>query len=255
MLFVGGALARSTDSASKAALRNAQSVNKNLGAPHAPPDFQFIGQGRIEGGAPGIWLIVGVPIQINDHTQTVGDIQAGDFVILSGRILNNGAWLADHLERSDGTDPLFTFNGTLETIGQEVWQVDGKPLLVNEQTQVDGDLAVDDLVLVTFTPLEDGSWLALNVEPFDEPWIEPTPTPTEAPASTESIAPAKKPAPAIIAAPKEKDKPSAKPKPAGNDDDNDEGDRGGDHDDDDHDHGGGQGDDHDDEHGGGDDDD
>jgi hypothetical protein len=194
------------------------------------PDFQFIGQGQIVGGSGMDWLFSGLPIELDEHTQIVGDLGAGDFVVLSGRILSNGAWLADHIERSDGKDTYFTFNGPLAAMAQGTWKVGGRLLMVDERTELGSDLALNDPVLVTFTLLEDGSWLALKVEYFDEPWIEPTPTPTV------TTAPAEEPAPAVISAPKKNDKPAAKPKPADYDDDDGHG-RGGDddHDDDNHD--------------------
>ena len=225
-LVVGVALAGSPDSDPRAALRKTQSVSKARVGFLEPPDFQFIGQGQIVGGAGMSWLISGVPIQLDDNTQIVGDLGAGDFVVLSGRILSSGNWLADHIERSDVKDVYFTFNGPLVAMSQESWKIGDKSLVVDERTELGSDLALDDLVLATFTLMEDGSWLALKVEYFDEPWVEPTPAPTE------TIAPAEKPAPAIITAPRENDKPSAKPKPAGDDDDDVDH---GDDDDDDHD--------------------
>jgi len=226
ILIVGVALAGSSGSDSKTALRNAQSFSKIRGGPQGSPDFQFIGQGQIVGGVGKTWLITGVPIEMDDHTQIHGDLQAGDFVVLSGRILSSGNWLADHIEPSEENAPFFTFNGPLVAMDQGFWKIGDKSLVVDERTELGSDLALDDLVLATFTLMEDGSWLALKVEYFDEPWVEPTPAPTE------TIAPAEKPAPAIITAPRENDKPSAKPKPAGDDDDDDDH---GDDDDDDHD--------------------
>jgi hypothetical protein len=225
MLVVGGALAGTTGSDSKAALQKAQTFNKIRTGMQGSPDFQFIGQGQIVGGAGMDWLISGVPIELDEHTQIVGDLGAGDFVVLSGRILSNGDWLADHIERSDGKDTYFTFNGPLAAMAQGTWKVGGRLLMVDERTELESDLALNDPVLATFTLLEDGSWLALKVEYFDEPWIEPTPTPTA------TLAPVKKPAPAVITAPKKNDKPAAKPRSAGDDDDDRDHDH---HDDDDH---------------------
>ncbi len=204
LLVVGVALAGSPDSGPRAALRKTQSVSKSRVGFLEPPDFQFIGQGQIVGGAGMGWLIGGVPIELDDNTQIVGDLNAGDFVVLSGRILSNGAWLADHIERSNEKDSYFTFNGPLVAMEQGTWKIGDKSLVVDERTELGSDLALNDPVLVNFTLMEDGSWLALKVEYFDKPWIEPTPTPTE------TLAPASEPAPAIITAPKGK---PTKPKP------------------------------------------
>ncbi len=211
MVVVGGALAGSTDSDSKAALREAQSVSKTQGGLQGPPDFQFIGQGQIVGGAGMGWLIGGVPVELDEHTQIDGDLNVGDFVILSGRILSSENWLADHIERSDEKASFFTFNGPLVSMDSGSWKIGDRLLVVDERTELGSDLALNDPVLVTFTLQEDGSWLALKVEYFDKPWIEPTPTPTE------TLAPAEETAPAIIAAPKSK--PPAWSKPGGDDED------------------------------------
>ncbi len=238
MLVVGGALAGSTGSDSKVALRKAQTVSKVRLGIQGSPDFQFIGQGQIVGGAGMDWLISGVPIELDEHTQIVGNLGAGDFVALSGRILSNGDWLADHIEPSDEKAKFFTFNGPLVSMEKGVWTIGNNSLVVNGRSELGIDLALNDPVLVTFTLMEDGSWLALKVEYFDEPWIEPTPAPTE------TLAPAANPAPAIITAPNKNNKPSIKQQPAGEDDNEDEHDHDGDHgDDEDHDHGGGEGDD------------
>lgn len=212
LLVVGVALAGSPDSDPRAALHKTQSVSKARGEALAPPDFQFIGQGQIVGGAGMDWLISGVPVELDDHTQIAGDLRAGDFVVLSGRILSNGDWQADHIERGNEQAAFFTFNGPLVGMTQGSWKVGDKSLVVDARTELESDLALNDPVLVTFTPQGDGSWLALKVEYFDKPWIEPTPTPTE------TLAPAVKPAPAVITAPKKNDKPPTKPKSSGKDD-------------------------------------
>jgi hypothetical protein len=223
LLIVGVAMAGSAGIDSKAALRSAQSFSKTRGGLLAPPDFQFVGQGRIVGGAGRIWLVSGVPIELDDHTQMAGNLRAGDYVLLSGRISKNGAWLADQIEYSSEKASFFTFNGPLASTENGVWVIGGKSLVVDARTELGSDLAVNDLVLVTFTPLDDNSWLALKIERFDEPWIEPTPIPTA------TLAPADNPPPASIKQPNKNntdDKSSNKPKPPGKDKDKDKPNRG-----------------------------
>jgi len=206
------AVAGFTFGGSKAALRSFKAFSKDPRGLMGSPDFQFIGQGRIVGGSGDTWLVEGVPLQVDDHTQIVGELHAGDFVSLSGRILRNGAWLADHIEPGEAKEATFTFNGPLEALAEGAWVIGGKSLRVNAQTQVDSGLAVNDLLLVTFTPLEDGTWQAVKIERFDAPWIEPTPTPTLTPVPTETetpvkLAPAKAPK-AIEIHPKKPKSPS-----------------------------------------------
>ena len=206
VLVIAIALAGFTFGGSKAALRSLQALSKDPRSLLGSPDFQFIGQGRIVGGSGDTWLVEGVPLQVDDHTQIVGELHAGDFVTLSGRILRNGAWLADRFEPGEAKEASFTFNGPLEGMADGVWVIGGKSLKVNEQTQVESGLAINDLVLVAFTPLEDGTWQAMKIERFDAPWIEPTPTPTVTPTPAETEAPAQIKAPKAIESPKIKPK-------------------------------------------------
>jgi len=173
----------------------------------APLDFQFIGEGWIVGGVGKTLVISGVSIQTDEGIQILGKLHAGDAVILSGRILRPGVWLADRIEQANVQEALFTFNGLLEAIEEGTWRIGGMDLVVNEATELVGSLAVQDPVLVTFTPLIDGTRLALKIEPFDAPWVEPTPLPTFTPT------PAVTPAPAEVEANPPETKPEPKTKP------------------------------------------
>ena len=172
--------------------RQDSGISKALGAFRAPVDYQFTGQGRIVGGVGKTWVVSGVPVRLGEHTHIIGDVRASDAVILSGQILESGIWLADRIERADVQESIFTYNGTLDAIQAEIWRVGGLDLVVNETTQIIGTMAVSDQVLATFIPNSDGSRQALTIEPFDQPWVEPTPVSTAAPLSTEP--PASQPA-------------------------------------------------------------
>ena len=182
VLILGFTMAGSARSAIKATSRLGQAFSKDGRSWLASPDFQFTGQGWILGGAGNTWLVSGVPIQVDQHTQIIGALNAGDSVTLSGRILDSGTWLADRIERADILQPVFTFNGLLLSIEPGGWRIGNVTLTVNEASEVDAGLAVNDPVLATFTPLESGTWLALKIEPFDKPWVEPTPIPTATPS-------------------------------------------------------------------------
>ena len=192
ILNVGVALARLDG---KFASRQAMAISKALGAWQAPVDYQFTGQGRIVGCTGKTWVVSGVPIRLGEHTQLIGDLRANDAVLLSGQILESGVWLADRIELADVQDSVFTYNGTLDAIEAGIWRVGGLDLVVDDATQLSGTMAVSDLVLVTFTPVADGSKKALTIEPFDQPWVEPTPLPTATPKPESSGSGEKNPAP------------------------------------------------------------
>ena len=188
----------------------AQNVALAQDGPTLPPDFQFIGQGRITGGTESAWIIGGVPINLDEHTQLMSDLHGGDFVTLSGRILQDGTWLADRIESAQESKSFFTVNGRLDWIRGSVWRIGGHSLLVNLQTEVGSDLGIGDILMATFSVLENGAWLASKIVAFDKFPATPTPTPTATPTQTPepTSAPASQPA----AKPANKPAPDSKPK-------------------------------------------
>jgi hypothetical protein len=169
-------------------------------------DFQFIGQGRITGGSDDRWMIGNVPILVGDHTQLVNELHPGDFVTLSGRILQNEAWQADRIGLTQAGESFFTFNGPLDWVRGDAWRIGGHSLVVNLQTKLGSNLMVNDLVLVTFSALDSGEWLALEIKAFDRFPVEPTPVPTGISPQTPSqtIAPIKTVVPASNSSEKSK---------------------------------------------------
>jgi hypothetical protein len=163
----------------QAASRLPLAIDRSQNAANLPFDFQFIGQGRITGGSEGVWMIGNVPIRVADHTQIVSDLHVGDFVILSGRILQDKAWLADRIQSTQGDGTFFTFNGPLEWIQKSIWQIGGHSLIINQQTHVEENLDVGQILLTTFTALENSTWVALKIAAFDKFPEQSPPVPTE----------------------------------------------------------------------------
>lgn len=59
------------------------------------------------------------------------------------------------------------------------WQISGQTVLINSETEIGKDLKVNDPVLVNFTVLSDGSWLAKSIETTEnEDEIQPPSTAT-----------------------------------------------------------------------------
>jgi len=165
----------------QAAGRLSRSNDLSLYGSNLAFDYQFIGQGQVTGGSDGTWLIGNLPVRVDSHTQMGNDLHPGDFVSLSGRISEVYVWLADRIELAQKSESFFSYNGPLEEIGAEGWLVGGHSLLVNAQTALGENLAVGDIVLVTFTVLKSDEWLALEIKAFDRFPIEPTPVPTPTP--------------------------------------------------------------------------
>jgi hypothetical protein len=149
-------------------------------------NYQFVGQGAINGGTEREWLVGKVPIQIDENTQIIGDLHAGDFVNVSGRRLNDQVWIADRIESITKDQSFFIYNGSIQRVQASVWKIGGYNLILNSQTVVDRSLKLDDLALVTFFVNQDGAWIALDIRLFDPRLIQPTPTQTPVPTPTES---------------------------------------------------------------------
>jgi hypothetical protein len=164
---------------SQAASRLSLANDRAQDTANLPFDFQFIGQGRITGGSDDVWIIGNVPIRMAEHTQIVSDLHVGDFVILSGRILQDKTWLADRIQSTQEDGTFFTFNGPLEWIQKSTWQIGGHSLSINQQTQVEENLKVDQILLTTFTAPQTNTWVALKIAAFDKFPEQSTPVSTE----------------------------------------------------------------------------
>ncbi len=154
-----------------------QATVAEAGEAPAPPAYRFAGQGQITSIEGTTWIIGGVPITVIDKTDITGDPQEGDYVTVTGRLLEDGLWLADTIEPTEDQNQFFTFTGPLQDNEGDEWIIAGVTVVVNDETEVSDDLEVGDLVRVTFT-VHEGIWLALRIEALDDSPEEPTPTPT-----------------------------------------------------------------------------
>ena len=135
----------------QAAAHLSRSNDGSLDGAILPFDFQFIGRGQVTGGSDNTWLIGKVPVRVDGHTQVGNELHPGDYVSLSGRISGDQVWLADRIELAQKGESFFSFNGPLEEIGADAWLIGGYSLKLNAQTVLGEDLAVNDIVLATFT--------------------------------------------------------------------------------------------------------
>jgi len=125
-------------------------------------EFEIVGP--VESMAP--WVVAGVEFATDDRTEIDDDIEAGDRVRVKGRILDDGTWLAEEIQRlEEGRPRRFKFVG--EVTGMDPWVVGGIELTVNENTEIKGDIAVGNFVRVEGRILEDGAWLAQKIKRLD----------------------------------------------------------------------------------------
>lgn len=145
-------------------------------APSAPV-YQFSLADELTAVEGNVWTMKGVSFRVSDETILLAQPRVGDAIQVNGRILEDG-WVADSIVTSPAEETLtFQFSGLVEAMGAESWQVNGAEILVNEVTEIDGDIDIGDPVRVTYALLYSGSWQALEIEnlAFE---IPPTPLPT-----------------------------------------------------------------------------
>jgi hypothetical protein len=138
------------------------------------PAYQFSLQGTLTSVTGSTWIVDGVPFTVTDQTTYTGlgsdGPQVGDEVLVTGRVLAGGEWVADSLtETMPGESTTSTFTGELESISGDIWQVSGWTVQVDDSTDIAGGIEVGDPVRVTFRLLEDGLWLAVRIESLAEP--------------------------------------------------------------------------------------
>lgn len=123
------------------------------------PEFEFTGS--VESIDP--WIVAGIPFETDEWTEVEAGIGIGDRVRVRGRVLEDGTWLATEIERLDDDDEALriVFVGTVDSI--DPWVVNGIPLAVGDETLIEGDVGVGDLVRVEVRILLDGTWQVAKI--------------------------------------------------------------------------------------------
>lgn len=152
------------------------------------PAYSFDLQGTVMDIHPELWMISGVAISITQETIVYENPLVGDVVYAEGRILEDGSWLADQILLA-GEQPVSSFTGAVEAMGSVTWQISGINVIVNQETDVIGEVGLDDPVQVIFTINETGHWVALSIESLEEPEPTEEPSPEENPEVTQGVSP------------------------------------------------------------------
>jgi hypothetical protein len=145
----------------------------------AAPAYTFMLNDNLISRNDGQWTFPGVTFEVTGETLMSGSPQAGDNILVQGRILGD-KWVADRVEPSLEAGEEFEFTGVVELTGNESWLINNVSVLVNEVTEKIGNPGVGDTVKVIYTLLEDNRWLALKIEKLDT-GDDTTPEPTDTP--------------------------------------------------------------------------
>ena len=130
-------------------------------------DSAFELTGEVEDQDP--WKVAGITFETRDWTQIEDGIGTGDLVRVQGRILEDGTWLAysiELVEEDEGTNPIIILIGRV--ISVDPWVVNGFPLNVTDDTDIQGTITPGMIVRVEILLLPDGTWQVLSIAPLGD---------------------------------------------------------------------------------------
>jgi ferric-dicitrate binding protein FerR (iron transport regulator) len=133
---------------------------------NAPGELTFRFAGTVQTQSPTVWTVSGITLTVDADTEIESGIVVGDAVLVDGRLLDDGDWLAEHIRRLLPGDGMFEIIGALD--GLDPLTVDGLRLVTAAWTDIDEGLSVGDRVRATGRILDDGTWLAERVERLDD---------------------------------------------------------------------------------------
>ena len=130
----------------------------------AAQHFEFTGV--IEAIAGQDWTISGISVTSDETTEIDPGLGVGEVVKVEGRILADGTWLAREIVRADEVEREFEFTGEVESI--DPWIVAGTPLDTRPWTEIDQGIEIGDKVKVEGRVLDDGTWLATEIDRLEQ---------------------------------------------------------------------------------------
>ncbi len=161
--------------------------------PLVDPSYGFTIKGVLTAKGKDAWAVGDVPFQVSDTTHVKGNPEVGDFVLAVGRVMTDDddvIWIADMVKpMKKEVKTHFSFTGILTSMDPDPWSVNGKTILVDDNTEIDPDIALDTPVEVKFVVLGDDSWLALSIESLSEEPVELPPVVTDTITPTATVTP------------------------------------------------------------------
>lgn len=145
------------------------------------PGYQFTLQGPVTSIQAEQWIVDNIAFHVTDQTDVLRTYKVGDAVLVKGRILAPGNWVADSIGPAPDAGQKVSFTGVIQEMPgvPGTWQIGGMAVEVNDQTKLGDGLKVGTPVEVTAVVLPDGSkMLATDIESLEEQ-EKPTATPTD----------------------------------------------------------------------------
>ncbi|MCB0016483.1 MAG: FecR domain-containing protein [Anaerolineales bacterium] len=133
---------------------------------HEAPANQFSLSGEVEMIDTTAWQVAGQSIQVDANTEIAPGIEVGDRVHVRGLVQTDGSLLATEISLIDEGQP-FEFVGIVTAIAPGTWTIAGIDVTVDENTEIDDDIEIGDLVRAEGYII-DGSWLATEISLVDD---------------------------------------------------------------------------------------
>ncbi|MDX1415139.1 MAG: DUF5666 domain-containing protein [Candidatus Promineifilaceae bacterium] len=129
-------------------------------------DDQFVFTGEVDVIGGDSWVVSKVSISITDDTQIDPDIFLGDTVRVAGYIRQpEGDLVATAITRVEDEDQQpFEFVGVVQNISAASWTISNIAIAIDQETEIDADIAAGDTVKVSGHILADDTWLAEEIE-------------------------------------------------------------------------------------------
>lgn len=164
-----------------------QVTSVNADSEPGEPAYSFYVQGPLQAIDGSRWTVAGVLITVEPPLGT--GFLVGDLVTVRGRVREDGSFFADRVAYAKDQHTRLRFTGLVDSLGETTWVIGGKTVQVNAETEIDSGLEVGDVVSVSYVILEDGSWLAKDIEALDKEDDEATPEPTltDTPEPSETV--------------------------------------------------------------------
>ncbi|HSG15854.1 MAG TPA: DUF5666 domain-containing protein [Anaerolineae bacterium] len=135
---------------------------------HQTPVNHFSLTGLVESIGADEWTVAGRTIAVNGETIVDEAVAVGDLAWVQGAILaDDGTLLARRIDRVDEAHP-FEFVGVVRSIAPDTWNISGLDIATNDGTEIEGGLAVGDVVEVEGEILANGTWLAHEIRQHDD---------------------------------------------------------------------------------------
>jgi hypothetical protein len=128
---------------------------------------RFTLTGEVTVMEPDSWVVAGQTISVTTETVIDEAIVLGDIARVQGIILADGTLVAESIALVEDDYP-FAFVGVVGAIEADSWTISGVEIAVDDDTVIEENIEVGDVVHVTGIILADGTWLAHQIELVEE---------------------------------------------------------------------------------------